>query len=291
VTFGYDNAIFGDLNTLEVWSGRGLWYGQADRCPADGPPGDPRSAEGRCWVPQIAITDVRDWIETLEGDGLVNVAKITSGLSASITAQGRLALGQFRPLQTTQNKFVGSVEHLAPVVGAFQGTADHSTLIRIKDGLGQLRTVAINLIIDVPREVARHYDYQIVFDLTNVSEFDLKVTRIFFKTLEWRPLEKIERYMPLAGLGDEKNYFCLIDKHLKEYDCRFAAPAPWKFVLLHPRELDTFRIGVNAMTEGVYSGELLLDYSVAGKVGRIVVGRVSDVRFVDRENAFSAPRE
>src|SRR5262249_47604640 len=47
---------------------------------------------------QIAIADVRDWIETLEGEGLVNVAKITSGLSASITAQGRLALGLYRPI-------------------------------------------------------------------------------------------------------------------------------------------------------------------------------------------------
>jgi hypothetical protein len=46
---------------------------------------------------QIAASDVRDWIETLEGEGLVNVAKTTSGLSASITANGRLALGQYRP--------------------------------------------------------------------------------------------------------------------------------------------------------------------------------------------------
>jgi len=42
---------------------------------------------------QIVITDVRDWIKTLEGEGHVNVARTTGGLSASITAQGRLALG------------------------------------------------------------------------------------------------------------------------------------------------------------------------------------------------------
>ena len=50
---------------------------------------------------QIAIGDVRDWIETLEGDGLVEVARTQAGLRASITAQGRLALGQYRPVQTT----------------------------------------------------------------------------------------------------------------------------------------------------------------------------------------------
>ena len=43
---------------------------------------------------QISIADVRDWIETLEGEGHVNVARTTGGLSASITAQGRLALGR-----------------------------------------------------------------------------------------------------------------------------------------------------------------------------------------------------
>ena len=43
---------------------------------------------------QIVIADVRDWIKTLEGEGHVNVARTTGGLSASITAQGRLALGQ-----------------------------------------------------------------------------------------------------------------------------------------------------------------------------------------------------
>ena len=42
---------------------------------------------------QIAIADVRDWIETLEGEGHVNVARTTGGLSASITAQGRTGPG------------------------------------------------------------------------------------------------------------------------------------------------------------------------------------------------------
>ncbi len=41
---------------------------------------------------QISITDVRDCIEILEGDGYVEVARTTAGYSALIKAEGRLAL-------------------------------------------------------------------------------------------------------------------------------------------------------------------------------------------------------
>src|SRR5271157_979190 len=50
---------------------------------------------------QIAIKDVRDYLETLEGNEYVNVARTEAGLSASVTANGRLALGQFRPFSSS----------------------------------------------------------------------------------------------------------------------------------------------------------------------------------------------
>jgi TIR domain len=50
---------------------------------------------------KIALDDVRNWLETLEGDGNVNVVRTTAGLSASITAHGKLALGQYRPFSST----------------------------------------------------------------------------------------------------------------------------------------------------------------------------------------------
>jgi hypothetical protein len=46
---------------------------------------------------RIALQDVRDWLETLEGDEYVEIARTEAGLSASITAKGRLALGQYQP--------------------------------------------------------------------------------------------------------------------------------------------------------------------------------------------------
>jgi len=45
----------------------------------------------------IAINNVRDWLETLEEEGYVEVARTEAGLSASVTASGRQTLGQFRP--------------------------------------------------------------------------------------------------------------------------------------------------------------------------------------------------
>src|SRR4051794_14644363 len=41
---------------------------------------------------QIAIGDLKNWIETLEDEGYVEVARTKAGLSALITANGRLAL-------------------------------------------------------------------------------------------------------------------------------------------------------------------------------------------------------
>ncbi len=50
---------------------------------------------------QIALGDVRNWLETLEDGKYINVARTMAGLSASITANGRLALEQYRSFPST----------------------------------------------------------------------------------------------------------------------------------------------------------------------------------------------
>jgi hypothetical protein len=50
---------------------------------------------------RIALKDVRDWLQTLEGKEFIQVARTEAGLSASITADGRQALRQFRPFTNT----------------------------------------------------------------------------------------------------------------------------------------------------------------------------------------------
>ena len=49
----------------------------------------------------IALKDIKNWIETLHGEELVEVARTTEGVSASITAKGRLELGLFEPIPIT----------------------------------------------------------------------------------------------------------------------------------------------------------------------------------------------
>jgi hypothetical protein len=49
---------------------------------------------------QIAMSDMRNWLITLDQEEYVDLALTNNGLSASITPKGRLTLGIFRPLPT-----------------------------------------------------------------------------------------------------------------------------------------------------------------------------------------------
>jgi uncharacterized caspase-like protein len=46
---------------------------------------------------KISLRDMRDWFLTLDHDELVDLALTENGMSASVTAKGRLALGLYRP--------------------------------------------------------------------------------------------------------------------------------------------------------------------------------------------------
>ncbi len=45
----------------------------------------------------VALKEVRDWIETLEGEEYVNVARTQAGLRVLVTAKGRAVLNNNRP--------------------------------------------------------------------------------------------------------------------------------------------------------------------------------------------------
>ena len=53
-----------------------------------------------CQATQIAMSDMRNWLLTLDQEEYVDLALTNKGLSASITSKGRLTLGFFRPLPT-----------------------------------------------------------------------------------------------------------------------------------------------------------------------------------------------
>ena len=46
-------------------------------------------------------TDLKDWLQTLEEEGYIDVARTRAGLRAAVTAKGRLTLGLFRPASPT----------------------------------------------------------------------------------------------------------------------------------------------------------------------------------------------
>ena len=49
---------------------------------------------------KIWLRDMRDWFLTLDNDELVDLALTENGMSASVTAKGRLTLGLYRPFPT-----------------------------------------------------------------------------------------------------------------------------------------------------------------------------------------------
>ena len=49
---------------------------------------------------RISLRDMRDWFLTLDNDELVDLALTENGMSASVTAKGRLTLGLYRPFPT-----------------------------------------------------------------------------------------------------------------------------------------------------------------------------------------------
>jgi hypothetical protein len=65
---------------------------------------------------KIFVQDVRDWLETLEGKGLVERSRGIDGFSAYITAKGKQALRKTEPISITKTAGAG-----APVTAATPG--------------------------------------------------------------------------------------------------------------------------------------------------------------------------
>ena len=53
-----------------------------------------------CQATRISLRDIRDWFLTLDNDEQVDLALTENGMSASVNAKGRLALGLYRPFPT-----------------------------------------------------------------------------------------------------------------------------------------------------------------------------------------------
>lgn len=175
-----------------------------------------------------------------------------------------------------------------PKVGHFETKfGDHTYVIFERDGVSY--PAQITLIIDVPREYAAPFDHYAIFDVTNEAVADLRITGITFTTTEWKPLEEFTKYVPYAGIEPIEGYFGLIDKQKKSY--RFSLESGDNVAhVLKGKELDTISLAFTAISPGVYSGYITLEYSVHGKLGTVEIGRLDSVRFVDRDSTDEIPR-
>jgi hypothetical protein len=72
---------------------------------------------------QMLVSDVRDWVETLEGEGYVQVARTGSGLSVLITAQGKLEIRQFQPFGATPGATPAAVGPQTPPAASPAGAS------------------------------------------------------------------------------------------------------------------------------------------------------------------------
>ena len=144
------------------------------------------------------------------------------------------------------------------------------------------------MIIDIPRDEPRFYDYSILFDITNTASTDLQLVDVFVRTVEWSPLEQIVRYVPYAGISKTRGFFGIIDKDLQNY--RASLPQVDSFLKLTPGELDAVELMINARSEGKYKIEVELEYSVGGVTDKVIIGPFSDIRFLDRGRIDTLPR-
>ncbi len=86
----------------------------------------------------IALNDVRDWIETLEKHGYVDVARTKKGLSASVTAEGRLVLSQFLPFND-EKQVIRTILVLAANPKRTQPLRLDEEVKKIEQGLGRAK--------------------------------------------------------------------------------------------------------------------------------------------------------
>ena len=66
---------------------------------------------------RMAVQDVRDWLETLEGKGLVERTRLTDGFSAYVTPKGKQALRLTEPISTPKPAGESGSVNVAPLGG------------------------------------------------------------------------------------------------------------------------------------------------------------------------------
>ena len=99
----------------------------------------PKGAAGYCTDAQIAadtrvsLKDVQDYIDNLEDEGYVNVARTTEGLSASITAKGSIQLSSIKTPAELGNPTGTQAAESPPVISAGTGSRMNVRISRLPE--------------------------------------------------------------------------------------------------------------------------------------------------------------
>jgi len=89
-------------------------------------------------VTRISLTDMRDWFLTLDHEEYVDLALTENGMSASVTAKGRLALGLYRPFPTPATATPATAE---PARSRSRTGRERALVIGISDYPKPIRTL------------------------------------------------------------------------------------------------------------------------------------------------------
>ena len=145
-----------------------------------------------------------------------------------------------------------------------------------KKGAGQ--TILATPSTKKRRVHSEHFDYSVVFDLTNRGVLPARIEQLFVTVLEWTPYVDVKSVHPMAHLTEPRKFFCQIDSEPRRY---FAALEEAGYhVIISPVEMDVIQLGINAATPGRYTIEVGVTISHEGQTTELIVGRFADVLFV-----------
>ena len=180
--------------------------------------------------------------------------------------------------QTTENNsyiLTPLTEQITPpLIGELEVFNPGAIIVSVKSNGSMISYDAV----PVESEFDEYIDFTVSFDITNTSLNDLRIDSIFIHVFEWRPLEEYSKYPTATARVDTLKYRCLIDKEIKEYPAVFEDID--KYVKLSHGELEYIEIEISALTEGFYKFEVILEYSLAGRVNRVTVGQVGPILFL-----------
>lgn len=121
------------------------------------------------------------------------------------------------------------------------------------------------------------------FEVTNPNTLDMRLVRLFVSVTEFTDVNICQVYTGDMGGGAIIRMFtCEIGSRVARYECIQASDG-FDYIKLSSGEMETFRIDVIAPAEGVYRLMLVIEYSIAGKIGTVEADNdIQEIGFFDQ---------